>query len=272
MKKLLFLSILSMWVAGTGTYAQNWRTPNPNQPNGYRATSAAYHYSGSYKEPAQPSNGYRASEARSHVGMNSFAPPSSAEKSSGRWGGSSGGRFGGSEGSRFGGSEGSRFGGSEGSRFGGSENRRWGDATGSSFQTGGNFQNRPEEWNEFYKRRFEATEYGSKNSTAPEQGMYSQQQQQQRYTNAQQQYGYGEQQQQQFGNGQSQYGIAQESAGNGSFGGYSQPGESFGSAQAMRAAVGASAVRRMLRNHDDGNFNRVYSSNSGGFNRIYGGQ
>ena len=27
----------------------------------------------------------------------------------------------------------------------------------------------------------------------------------------------------------------------------------------------------MLRNGDDGNFNRVYSSNSGGFNRIYGG-
>ncbi len=246
MKQLLFLSLLCLWVSCTSVFAQNWRTPNPNQPNGYRATSAAYHYSGSYKEPAQPSNGYRASEARSHVGMNSFAPPTSSEKSGGgRWGesrgGGGGGRWGGSEGGGWGGSEGGRFGGSEGGRFGGGEDRRWGNATGSSFQSGGQMPNRQEEWNEFYKRRFEATEQGG-------------------YNNAVQ------------GNPQQQFAYGQGAAIGANFGGYSQPGQSFDSTQAMRAAIGASAVRRMLRNGDDGNFNRVYSSNSGGFNRIYAGQ
>lgn len=273
MKKLLFLAFIGMWVACAGSYAQNWRTPNPNQPNGYRATEASYHFHGSYKEPSQPSNGYRASEARSHVGMNSFAPPSTSEKSGGgRWGENGGSRFSGGEGSRWGGKEsgGAHWGGSEGrfgegesSRFGGSENRRWGNATGSSFQTGGGMQNRQEEWNEFYKRRFEATEQGGYNNAARGQEAFAQQS----YENAPQQQ-YANAAQQQYANTpQRQYASAQQQYG---YGGYSQPGASFGSAQAMRAAVGASAVRRMLRNGDDGNFNRVYSSNSGGFNRIYG--
>ena len=246
MKKLLILALLSVWMTGTGASAQNWRTPNPNQPNGYRATSAAYHYSGSYKEPAQPSNGYHASEARSKAGMSCFTPPSSSEKSSGgRWGGGESGR---SEGGRWGGSESGRFGGSEGGRWDGNESgyggeaRRWGNATGSSFQNAGPGQNRQEEWNEFYKRRFEATEHGGYNNQMP----YAQQQQ--------------------------QYAGAQGAPLGGNFGGYSAPGESFGSAQAMRAAVGASAVRRMLRNGNDGTFNQVYNNNSGGFNRIYGAQ
>lgn len=171
--------------------------------------------------------------------MNSFAPPTSSEKSGGgRWGESRGG----SSGGRWGGNEGGSWGGGEGGRFGGSENRRWGNATGSSFQNGGEMPNRQEEWNEFYKRRFEATEQGGG------------------YNNAA------------YGNPQQQFAYGQGAAIGGNFGGYSQPGQSFGSTQAMRAAIGASAVRRMLRNGDDGNFNRVYSSNSGGFNRIYAGQ
>ncbi len=48
--------------------AQNWRQPNPDQPNGYRASEADSHYHGKYHEPAQPLNGYRASEGRSHYG------------------------------------------------------------------------------------------------------------------------------------------------------------------------------------------------------------
>ncbi len=190
--------------------------------------------------------------------MNSFAPPTSSEKSGGgRWGESRGG----SSGGRWGGNEGGGWGGGEGGRFGGSENRRWGNATGSSFQNGGEMPNRQEEWNEFYKRRFEATEQGGGyNNAAQGQAPYAPPQQ---FANGQQQ---------QYGNQQQQFAYGQGAAIGGNFGGYSQPGQSFSSTQAMRAAIGASAVRRMLRNGDDGNFNRVYSSNSGGFNRIYGGQ
>ena len=209
---------VSLWTLSSAAFAQNWRTPNPNQPNGYRATEAAYHFHGSYKEPSSPSNGYRATEARSRAGMNCFAPPSSPEKS-------------------------------EGGRWGGSENRRWGNATGSSFQNAAVMQNRQEEWNEFYKRRFEATEQGGYNNAM----QAEQPRAEQRFADPQQ-----------FTN---TYPAATAIGNN--FNGYAQPGESFGSAQAMRAAVGASAVRRMLRNGDEGSFNRVYNSNSGGFNRIY---
>jgi len=216
---------VSLWTLSSAAFAQNWRTPNPNQPNGYRATEAAYHFHGSYKEPSSPSNGYRATEARSRAGMSCFAPPSSSEKS-----------------------EGGRWAGNEG-RWGGSESRRWGNATGSSFQSGAAMQNRQEEWNEFYKRRFEATEQGGYNNAM----QAEQPRAEQRFANAQQ-----------FTNT-----YPEATAVGTSFNGYAQPGESFGSAQAMRAAVGASAVRRMLRNGGDGSFNRVYNSNSGGFNRIY---
>lgn len=211
---------VSLWTLSSGAFAQNWRTPNPNQPNGYRATEAAYHFHGSYKEPSSPSNGYRATEARSRAGMNCFAPPSSSERSEGgRWGASGEGRW------------------------GGSENRRWGNTAGSSFQRGSAMQDRQEEWNEFYKRRFEATEQGGYNNSM--------------------------QAEQRFGNDQ-QYANAQGTAAVGAnFNGYAQPGESFGSARAMSAIVGASAVRRMLRNGDGGSFNRIYNSSGGGFNRIY---
>ena len=226
MKELFFLVLISGMLLCPQASAQNWRTPNPNQPNGYRATEAAYHFHGSYKEPAQQSNGYRATEARSKFGMSSFAPPTSST-SGGRWGNSESGRWGSSESGRWG-ETGGRFG-DRGGRFGG-------------FQNDAQNQGRSEEWNEFYKRRFEATEQGGYNNNAAQ----------------------GQNVQQEYANGQG-------SALGGNFYGGAQPGQSFGSERAMRAVIGASSVRQMLRNGDGGNFNRVYGSNEGGFNRIYGG-
>lgn len=201
--RILVVVAASLWTSCTVAQAQNWRTPNPNQPNGYRATEAAYHFHGSYKEPSSASNGYRATEARSRAGMSCFAPPSSSQDN-------------------------------QGSRWGGAEERRWGNVAGSNFQNAPAMENRQEEWNEFYKRRFEATEQGGFNGT--------------------QQY------------------ASEQSAGGSigtKFDGCGRPGASFGSAQAMRAVVGASAVRRMLRSGDGGSFNSLYNSNSGGFYRIY---
>ncbi len=250
MKHLLVFALISSVVLCPHASAQNWRTPNPNQPNGYRATEAAYHYHGSYKEPAQQSNGYRATEARSKFGMSSFAPPTSSTSGSrcgrgegGRWG-SGGERSNGNGSERWGGA-GGRFGDSAG-RFSGSGQRfgeaegRFGNFSGGGFQNDAREQGRSEEWNDFYKRRFETTEQGGYNNAGQAQNV-----------------------QQQYANGQG-------SALGGNFGGYSQPGQSFGSEQAMRAVIGASAVRQMLRNGDGGNFNRVYGSNEGGFNRVYG--
>lgn len=54
--------------------AQNWRAPNPDQPNGYRATEFDNRYHGDLHAPAQPLNGYRASEARSHYGGERYEP------------------------------------------------------------------------------------------------------------------------------------------------------------------------------------------------------
>ncbi len=56
--------------------AQNWRPPNPNQPNGYRASEAASHSHGDAHLPAQEQNGYHASEARSHYGGQRDEPAS----------------------------------------------------------------------------------------------------------------------------------------------------------------------------------------------------
>lgn len=121
--------------------AQNWRTPNPNQPNGYRATSAATHFSGSYKVPSQPSNGYHASEARSHAGMNCYTPPSSSSNEnsrSSRWGGSRWGN------ESAGGSQ------SYGGRFGGERG-----------MFGRNNNSQSQEWGEFYNRRFSDNSAGN---------------------------------------------------------------------------------------------------------------
>lgn len=235
--------------SGVSADAQNWRTPNPNQPNGYRASMASYHYHGSYKEPAQQANGYRATEARSKVGMNCFAPPSTSESGGGgRW--SSGNSRWGGETSGFAGGNREQWGANEG---------QWGSSERAGFQNAQALQNRNEEWNEFYKRRFEATEYGGNNPGDRQASNAPQFVSPQQYANTQQY-----QNQQQFANAQ----VAPIA---GNFGGYS-PGETFGSAQAMRMAVGASAVRKMLRNGNGGNFNQVYNGESGGFNRIYGSQ
>lgn len=156
MKNLMLAVVFGTCVTVTGAHAQNWRTPNPNAPNGYRASMASYHYHGSYKEPAQQQNGYRASEARSKAGMSCFTPPSPTESSSERGGG---GRFGGSEG---------RWGSSEG-RWG-SENQT-ASLFANRFQNSGSAQGHPGEWNDFYRRRFEQTERGS--AYAPENSQVS---------------------------------------------------------------------------------------------------
>ena len=43
---------------------------NPNAPNGYAASMAAYHYTGSYRAPTEEQNGYEATAiqiGRAHV-------------------------------------------------------------------------------------------------------------------------------------------------------------------------------------------------------------
>ncbi|CAN5666791.1 hypothetical protein BH10CYA1_BH10CYA1_41700 [soil metagenome] len=81
MKVLLPLVVVTT-LSCLAASAQNWRTDNPDQPNGYHASEAASHYHGNYNLPAQQQNGYRASEARSHYGGSRF-------QSSDGWGSSS---------------------------------------------------------------------------------------------------------------------------------------------------------------------------------------
>jgi hypothetical protein len=69
-------SSLLLAIMTAGASAQNWRQPNPDQPNGYHASEAQSHYHGKYHEPAQPLNGYHSSEARSHYGGSKFEPSS----------------------------------------------------------------------------------------------------------------------------------------------------------------------------------------------------
>lgn len=153
MRIVKHLSILSiLLVVSPPVFAQNWRTPNPNQPNGYRATCAATHFSGSYKEPSQPSNGYRASEARSHAGMSCYTPPSSSGENSrsSRWGGGSESRW------------------SGGASRWGSGNSRWGNDSGENNDgQRGMFARdngaHSQEWGEFYNRRFAGNNYNNGN-------------------------------------------------------------------------------------------------------------
>lgn len=79
MRDRAFLVVFLMAVSFMGClpiHAQDWRQPNADQPNGYRASEAASHYHGRYHMPAQPLNGYHASEARSHYGGSRFEPSS----------------------------------------------------------------------------------------------------------------------------------------------------------------------------------------------------
>lgn len=124
MRRITF-AIFAAFLSCSTASAQNWRQPNPDQPNGYRASEAASHYHGDLHMPAQPQNGYHASEARSHYGGSRMEPSSgwgSSESSGGgRWGeSSSSGRWGGSEQSSSG--LGSRWGGSE-------QSSGWGQTT-----------------------------------------------------------------------------------------------------------------------------------------------
>lgn len=115
--------MVALVMSSSVALAQNWRQPNPDQPNGYRASEAASHYHGDLHMPAQPQNGYRASEARSHYGGSRMEPSSGwgSSESTGRWGESN------SE-SRWGG--GSEQSSGWGSRWGGSDQSSgWGQTT-----------------------------------------------------------------------------------------------------------------------------------------------
>ena len=60
---------------------------NPDAPNGYNASMAAYHYHGSYRAPTEEQNGYAATAARTRFGANPLlVPKSDDEDSGGRWG------------------------------------------------------------------------------------------------------------------------------------------------------------------------------------------
>ena len=69
----------------------DWRDDNPNQPNGYAASTFRYHH-GTPGGDDGPANGYRASSFRSKHGLEGYMPP---EDSSGGWGGGSSDRWGG---------------------------------------------------------------------------------------------------------------------------------------------------------------------------------
>ncbi len=140
MKKIVY-SIIAAILSCTAVSAQNYRPPNPDQPNGYHASEADSHYHGNAHLPAQAQNGYHASEARSHSG----AGRSEASQGYGERGSSWGGRSGGNQeqgrwGGRYGGDQeqgrwGNRYGASQeqgrwGSSYGGSQEQgRWGETT-----------------------------------------------------------------------------------------------------------------------------------------------
>ncbi len=122
MKKIVY-SMIAAILSCTAVLAQNYRPPNPDQPNGYHASEAASHYHGNDHLPAQPQNGYHASEARSHSG----AGRSEASQGYGERGASWGGRSGGNQ-------EQGRW----GSRYGGNQEQgRWGNRYGANQEQGG---------------------------------------------------------------------------------------------------------------------------------------
>ena len=85
MRKVALL-VATLVFLGTGdARADNWRDENPNQPNGYAASTFRYHH-GTPGGDDGPANGYRASSFRSRHGLEGYMPP---EESSGRWGGES---------------------------------------------------------------------------------------------------------------------------------------------------------------------------------------
>lgn len=106
MKKWHFLVVAAFLLHCSSASADNWRDENPNQPNGYAASTFRYHH-GTPGGDDGPANGYRASSFRSSHGLEGYMPPD--KESSGRWGG-------GGESERWG--ESGRFGGSGGGGLG----------------------------------------------------------------------------------------------------------------------------------------------------------
>ncbi|MBZ0189895.1 MAG: hypothetical protein K8F91_26855 [Candidatus Obscuribacterales bacterium] len=82
--RFLFVAVLFGFLDCGSAMADNWRDENPNQPNGYAASTFRYHH-GTPGGDDGPANGYRATSIRSHNGLEGYMPPS--DESSGRWGG-----------------------------------------------------------------------------------------------------------------------------------------------------------------------------------------
>lgn len=59
---------------------------NPNAPNGYAASMAGYHYTGSYRAPTEEQNGYEATAIRSRYGLDPLLVPKSDDDSDDGWG------------------------------------------------------------------------------------------------------------------------------------------------------------------------------------------
>jgi len=97
MKKLHLLAALGLLLNCQVASASDYEV-NPDAPNGYAASMAAYHYHGSYRAPTEEQNGYAASAVRSRYGLNPLLVPKSSDDSdsgggwgSSRWGSSSSG-------------------------------------------------------------------------------------------------------------------------------------------------------------------------------------
>lgn len=87
MKKLSYLVVVIAFLCCDSALA-DWRDDNPNQPNGYRASTFRYHHGTPGGEDG-PANGYRASSFRSSHGLEGYMPP---DKSTSRWGDDRAGR------------------------------------------------------------------------------------------------------------------------------------------------------------------------------------
>jgi hypothetical protein len=88
-KRLYLLAALGLSLYCQAAEASDYEI-NPDAPNGYAASMAAYHYHGSYRAPTEEQNGYAATAVRSRYGLDPLLVPKSSEggESDGGWGGS----------------------------------------------------------------------------------------------------------------------------------------------------------------------------------------
>lgn len=88
-KRLYLLSTIGLLLYFQTAKASDYEI-NPDAPNGYAASMAAYHYHGSYRAPTEEQNGYAATAVRSRYGLDPLLVPKSSEdqESDDGWAGS----------------------------------------------------------------------------------------------------------------------------------------------------------------------------------------